>query len=62
MFCLGELLLNETCEDNQQCTGTENANTCSSYGKSQLTCRCNHGYIEIQSRCYRSKTSQKDTI
>lgn len=58
MSCLGGLSLNETCEVNQQCTGTENANTCSRYRKSQPTCRCNHGYIEKQSRCYRSKTSQ----
>lgn len=62
MYCLGGLSLNETCEVNQQCSGTEKANTCSWYGKSQPTCRCNHGYIEKQSRCYRSKTPQNNTI
>lgn len=62
MSYLGGLSLNETCEVNQQCSGTENANTCSSYGKSQPTCRCNHGYIEKQSRCYRSKKSQNETM
>lgn len=62
MACLGGLSLNETCEVDQQCSGTEKANTCSNYGKSQPTCSCNYGYIEKQSRCYRSKTSQNDTI
>lgn len=62
MTYFGGLSLNETCEVDQQCSGTEKANTCSSYGESQSTCKCNYGYIEKQSGCYRSKTSQNDTI
>ena len=51
---VGGLSLHEPCTDDQQCTGTENAQTCSAIkGETQSICRCNDGYIEINSACYR---------
>lgn len=51
---VGGLSLHEPCTDDQQCTGTENAQTCSALkGETQSICRCNDGYIEINSACYR---------
>lgn len=61
--CIGGLSLTDTCEYDQQCTGTENANKCSRYrNQSKSSCRCNHGYIEKYSKCYRSKTSHYNNI
>lgn len=55
---LDGLFLHELCTENKQCTGTENANVCTTYGnKTQSTCGCNKEYIEIKSKCYKSKIS-----
>lgn len=52
------LFLHELCSENNQCTGTENANTCTRYEKeSQSSCKCNDEYIEINSSCYKGKIS-----
>lgn len=52
------LFLNELCTENKQCTGTENANKCTSYvNESQSSCKCNDGHIEKNATCYKSKMS-----
>lgn len=55
---LDGLFLHDICTENKQCTGTENANVCTTYGnKTLLTCRCSDEYMEIKSKCYKSKIS-----
>lgn len=55
---LDGLFLHNFCTENKQCTGTENANICTTYGnKTLLTCRCSDEYMEIKSKCYKSKIS-----
>lgn len=55
---LDGLFLHDICTENKQCTGTENANMCTTYGnKTLLTCRCSDEYMEIKSKCYKSKIS-----
>lgn len=55
---LDGLFLYNFCTENKQCTGTENANMCTTYGnKTLLTCRCSDEYMEIKSKCYKSKIS-----
>lgn len=55
---LDGLFLHNFCTENKQCTGTENANMCTTYGnKTLLTCRCSDEYMEIKSKCYKSKIS-----
>lgn len=52
---LDGLFLHDICTENKQCTGTENANVCTFYGNK--TCRCSDEYMEIKSKCYKSKIS-----
>lgn len=55
---LDGLFLHNFCTENKQCTGTENANMCTTYGnKTLLTCRGSDEYMEIKSKCYKSKIS-----
>lgn len=55
---LDGLFLRNFCTENKQCTGTENANVCTTYdNKTLLTCRCSDEYMEIKSKCYKSKIS-----
>lgn len=55
---LDGLFLHNFCTENKQCTGTENANMCTTYGnKTLLTCRCSDEYMEIKSKCYKCKIS-----
>ena len=62
---VGGLSIHEPCKYDQQCTGTENAQTCSAIkGEEQsiLRCVCNDGFIDINSTCYRGNTNIKKTL
>lgn len=53
---VGGLVLHENCRGDLQCTGTENAERCNTVEHhAQRTCTCNDDYIDIGSKCYKSK-------
>lgn len=58
-FCLNCFIvagkeLNEMCETHQQCTGTDNANTCRLVGNSSI-CNCNDKFDLMDGKCLKSK-------
>lgn len=60
---VGGLVLHEYCRSGLQCTGTENAEKCNTdEHHTQGTCICNDDYIEIGSKCYKSKIYTINTI
>lgn len=46
------------CETHQQCTGTDNANTCRLVGNSSI-CNCNDKFDLIDGKCLKSKIHTK---
>lgn len=53
---VGGLVLHENCRGDLQCTGTEHAERCNTVEHhAQGMCICNDDYIDISSKCYKSK-------
>lgn len=54
MFCsiIANRKFNETCKTHQQCTGTDNADTCN-FGDG--VCSCNNKYTAINGKCLEGK-------
>lgn len=46
--------INESCLINEQCNGTENANTCRHIDNTRR-CSCNDGFAWINEKCLKSK-------
>lgn len=54
LFILADKSINEKCLINEQCNGTENANTCR-HIENISRCSCNDGFAWIHEKCLKSE-------
>ena len=62
IFLLGGLSLDDTCVEDEQCTGTANTYCQNNVSPKRSSCRCIRGYVEINSTCFKGIESLTTVI